>query len=290
MQDHDSTARSRELGDELRRVREATGLNGSQLARKLGWSQSRISRLESGKRGASELDVAVFLAVCGVTGTELERLVGLCKEVYTQTWLQSHGELIPDELRTLAIHEATASIIHEYEPMVVPGLLQTEDYAYTLYRWTGLVPPGLITPRVKVRMVRQGLLSRREPPVTRFYIHENALHAPPGTQRIMNEQVLHLTLVAAQQRCTIRVVPAAAGLHGALVGPFRLMEFRDHGPLVFVENLTSSLFLEEARDIGVYRAALGRLAEAALDEGQSREFLVRLANEHDILEDRYEFP
>src|SRR2546423_1571051 len=100
MDDRETTARSRELGEELRRVREAADFNASRLARKLGWSPSRVSRLESGKRGASELDVAIFLAVCGVTGPKLDRLLELCKEAYTQTWLQSHRDLVPDDLRT----------------------------------------------------------------------------------------------------------------------------------------------------------------------------------------------
>ena len=112
----------------------------------------------------------------------------------------------------------------------MPGLLQTEDYARSLYIWAGLVPPDVIAVQVKARMARQALVNRREPPELRFYIHEHALHAPPGNMRVMNEQVLHLNLIAARPRCSIRVVPAAAGLHGALGGPFRLMEYQEHGP------------------------------------------------------------
>jgi transcriptional regulator with XRE-family HTH domain len=290
MDDRETTARSRELGEALRAVREAAGYSGVHLARKLGWSPSRISRLESGKRGASELDVAIFLAVCGVTAEKLERLLEVCREAYAQSWLQSHRGLVPERLQTLAMHEATATVIHEYEPMVVPGLLQTRDYAHFLYLWAGLELPDVIPVQVEARMARQSLLNRRHPPETRFYIHEYALQAQPGTMRVMNEQVLSLNLIAMRPRCSIRVVPATTGLHGALRGGFRLMEFRDHGPVVHVDNLTSSLFLEDGHDIAVYRAVLNRLADAALDEGQSREFLVRLANEHDVLEDRYEFP
>jgi transcriptional regulator with XRE-family HTH domain len=291
MKDHESTARSRELGEELRRVRELAGLSATHLARKLGWSQSRISRLETGKRGASELDVAVFLAVCQVTGKELERLVGLCKEVYTQTWLQSHGELIPDQLRTLAMHEATATKITSYEPLVIEGLVQTEDYARAVFRCTGLVSRDLAEARVRARIARQNLIHRRPAPAVCFYIGEQALHATAGNARVMNEQLLHLSLVSGRPQCTIRVVPAEAGLRGAaLGGQFRLMEFEDHGPVVFVDRQTSSLFLEDEQDVAAYRAILNRLAEITLNEGQSRELLVRLANDHDVLEDEYEFP
>lgn len=290
MQDHESTARSRELGEELRRVRELTGMNGSQLARKLGWSQSRISRLESGKRGASELDVTIFLAVCGVTGKELERLVGLCKEVYAQTWLQSHGERISDELTTLARHEATASAIHEYEPLLIPGLLQIEDYTRALFWWAKRVPTEGIEMRVRSRLARQNLLARRYPPQCVFFIHEHALRSMATTTAVMNEQLLHMSLTAVRPSCTIRVIPASAGPVGSLGGSFRLMEYPDHGPVVYVENHTNSLFLEAPQDVAYHRSLLARLTEIALDEGQSNEQLVRLANEYDVREDRYEFP
>lgn len=281
MKDRETTARSRELGTELRRVREKAGYNGVDLSRKLGWSPSRISRLESGKRGTSEVDVAVFLAVCNVTGAELDRLLELTRETYASTWVQSHGELIPDQLRTLVIHEATASTIDEYDPLLVPGLLQTEDYARALFRWAGLVPEAVIEPRVRARMDRQSLLRRRWPPEVTFYIHEHALRSVAGGSRVMNEQLLHLALVSGRPRCDIQVVLTSAGPDGAMGGPFRLMRYEGHGPVAYVANQTSSLFLEDPGDVAVYRATLDRLAEIALDGGQSREFLVRLASDHD---------
>jgi transcriptional regulator with XRE-family HTH domain len=290
MKDRDTTARSRELGEELRRVRERAGYNGSELARKLGWSPSRVSRLESGTRGTSEVDLAVLLAVCNVTGAELERLLELAREAFASTWLQPHGDRISDQLRTLAMHEATATAIFGYEPMVVPGLLQTENYTQALFRWAGLVPTDQINPLVQTRMARQSLLRRRQPPKVCFYIHEHALFAPPGNFRIMNEQLLHLALVAARPQCTIRVISKHAGLHGALGDRFRIMKFRDHRPMAYVETSISSLFLEKPHDIAAYQAILNRLAEVALDEGQSRERLVRLANDYDEREDKYEFP
>lgn len=129
MKDRDSTTRSRELGAELRDVRERRGFTGTKLAELLGWSPGRISRMESGKRGMSEVDVATFLAYCGITGAELNRLLALCEDVFAATRMQRHGEHLPDELRSLVIQESTAEAIWEYEPLVVPGLLQTESYA-----------------------------------------------------------------------------------------------------------------------------------------------------------------
>jgi uncharacterized protein DUF5753 len=104
----------------------------------------------------------------------------------------------------------------------------------------------------------------------------------------MNEQLLHLALVSARPRCTIRVVPASAGPYGSLGGPFCLMEFTDFRPLVSVEHLNSRLFLEEPEDTAAYRSMLDRLAAVALNDEESRELFVRLANECDVLEDIYE--
>jgi transcriptional regulator with XRE-family HTH domain len=281
MKDRDTTARSRELGAELRRVRERAGYNGIRLARKLGWSAGRISRLESGKRGASEVDVAVFLAVCHVTGDEMEQLLELTRETYASTWLQTHGELIPDQLRTLAISEVTATRITSYEPLVVEGLVQTENYARALFHWCKRVPTEGVEARVRARMDRQRLLKRQWPPEVIFFIHEQALRSAVTDERVMNEQLLHLALVSGRPRCSIRVVPASAGPSGALGGPFRLMDYKDHGPVAYTENQTSSLFLEDANDIAIFRETVGRLAEVALSEGQSRELLVRLASEYD---------
>jgi transcriptional regulator with XRE-family HTH domain len=281
MRDHDSTTRSRELGDELRRVRVKAGYNGTRLARQLGWSPSRVSRLESGKRGASEVDVATFLAYCRATGMTRDRLLDMPREAYDRTWLQSHGGGLPDELRTLVLHEATATTISIYEPLTIPGLLQTEDYARVLFHWAKQVPENGIEMCVRARMDRQSLLQRREPPTVNFFIHEQALLSPAGDARIMNEQLLHLALVSGRPQCKIRVVPASAGPHGALGGPFRLMEYAEHGPVAYVENHTSSVFLESKDHVIGYQVILNRLAEVALDGGQSRELLVRLANDYD---------
>jgi transcriptional regulator with XRE-family HTH domain len=281
MKDHETTTRSRELGGELRRIREQAGYNATQLASLLGWSPSRISCLESGKRGASEVDVATFIAYCQVSGPKRDRLLTLARQAYDRIWLQSHGGALPDELRTLILHEATASTIHVYDPLVVPGLLQTQNYARTVFRRAGLVSEDIIEPRVQARIDRQSLLQRREPPSTTFYLHEQALLLPIDDQQIMNEQLLHLALVSGRPSCSIRVVPASAGPQGGLGGPFRLMEYVEHGPVVYVANQTTSLFLEDKEHIAAYQVILDRLAEVALDREESRQLLVRLANEYD---------
>lgn len=271
----ESTALSREIGAELRKAREAAGHMGYGLARNLGWSQSKVSRMESGMSPPSEVDAAMYLAYCKVDPKEINRLLDLTREANTGYRLRAHGEALPDELRSLIVQETTADLITDFEVAQVPGLLQTEDYCRALLGALGLRARD-IEPRVQARLDRQSLLRRQKPLIT-FLIHEHALRAPVGGYRVMHEQCLHL-LFEAQR---IRVVPAEIGAHPGMSGAFRIMEFFGHNPVVYVENRTVSLFLEKVADVATYRGTAHKLADVALDEGQSRTLIARLASEYD---------
>lgn len=277
----DSTARTRELGAELRKIREAARYTGRELAFKLGWSQSKVSRMETGDREFSEVDAAVYAAFCGAMGDQLQRVRDLAQKVDDQHWLHARGERIPDELRSLIVQESTAQILVKYDPLVVPGLTQTENYARTLFKESDLWSEEAIELRVQVRMDRQRLLARERPPQITFYIHENALRTPVGSRSIMHEQILHLLLASSAPQLRLRVLPSskAAGIGGC--GPFTWMAHREHNPVIYTEHLTTSLFLETPEDTRLYRRTLDRLAALALDEGQSREFLATLATEYE---------
>jgi transcriptional regulator with XRE-family HTH domain len=279
-----TTTRSRQLGTELKRVREQSGHSARDLARALGWSDSKVVRMENGERGASEVAVATYLAYFHVVGPEMDRLLVLCQEIWAKDWLQPHRERIPDELRTLVIHETTATRIHQYEPLLVPGLLQTEDYARMVFQATGRFPGDRIDLRVRVRLERQDLLRREFGVELKFFIPEQVLRTTVGGPRTMNDQLLHMLLISSRPWCSIRVVPASFS-PGFLGGPFELMEYANHEPVAYVENQTHSLFLENRDDIQVYRAILARLKAVTLDEGQSRDLLASLANDYDIPEE-----
>lgn len=280
----ESTARTRELGAELRKVRETARYTGKELAWKLGWSASKVSRMETGDRNTSEVDAAVYAAFCGATGDELQRLLDLARECDDGHWLHARGDRLPDELRSLVVQETTAQLIVQYEPLVVPGLVQTEDYARALFDEADLVPKERIEPLVQVRMERQRLLRRPYAPKVTFFVHENALRMRVGTDRIMHEQMLHLLLVCATPPCRVRVVPASVGARISGTDAFVWMAHPEHNPVIYVDHLTSSLFLETREDVLAYRRVLDRLAVVALDEGQSRELLASLASVYDLEE------
>jgi transcriptional regulator with XRE-family HTH domain len=279
MKDREPTIRSRTLGDGLRQAMKYAGFNAAEMAHQLGWSPSRVSRILSGKRGGSSVDVATFLAVCGIRGEERDRLMTLTLDQNDPGWLQNHGARLPTQLLTLIDHETKAQKIREFEFNLIPGLLQTGDYVRALLEEAGTTPADEIDARVAARLGRKNLLSRRRAPMCIFYIHEFALRLPVGGPNVMSGQLHELLQMLVRPSITLRVVPAVRGAHAGINGSFRLMEFGGIKPVVYLESETSSLFLERPVEIDSYRTILSALDATALPEGQSREFIAGLAME-----------
>jgi transcriptional regulator with XRE-family HTH domain len=278
------TASGRELGAELRRRRELAGYNGLEMSKRLGWSQTQISRVETGARPITPADVAIYLSSCGVPRDEMDPILELARDARRDHRFKSHGEQLPDELTTLIFHETTAASIEGFELTVVPGLLQTEDYIRALLRH-GTYAGDSMEFRVQARIDRQRLLRRSEPPWCTFFIHENGLRMQVGDSRVMHDQLLQLTFLAGWQRCRIRVVPGAAGPSGLANSSFRLLSYAEHEPVVYVEQESASVFLDKPEHAAHFRQVLNRLDRVALDEGQSRQFLADLAGEFERAED-----
>lgn len=279
MRDHEPTVRSRELGDGLRAAMRSAGLSGREMSRRLGWSDSRVSRLLAGTRGGSEVDIASFLAVCGVKGRERERLLKLCKEQHKPGWFQQHGSTLPKQVKTLIDHENKAMKIGDFQIHLVPGLLQTGDYASAVMHESGVVPADEIDDRVAARLARKNLFSRVPRPDFTFFIHELVFHLPVGGPEVMSEQLHELLRVSVRPYLTLRVVPARIGAHAAHAGSFTVMDFAEFKPVVYLESATSSLFLELPEEIAAHRRILASLEDKALDEGQSRYLIGKLATE-----------
>ncbi len=277
MPHREPTIRSRELGDGLRQAMEQAGLTGKQAAQMLSWSPSFVSLLLSGKRGASEVDIAAFLGVCRAKGPERDRLLALCREQDNPGWFQQHGSRLPKQLVTLIDHENKAVAISVFEATLVPGLLQTGEYARAVISRIANVPPGEVDDRVAARLARQSLFSRDRPARFAFYLHESVLRTPVGGPAVMAEQLRHLQRMSERSYLTVRVVPVALGAHAAMAGAFWLMEFAEFKPVAYLESETSSVFLEKPEEIRAYRNILGALADTALGEGQSRELIAALA-------------
>ncbi|WP_020669637.1 DUF5753 domain-containing protein [Amycolatopsis nigrescens] len=282
---HDSTARTRELGLTLRGVRKRKQLGGRELNRKVGWPDCNVSFWETGRRAPSSVDVATFLAGCGpLDRIEYEQLIAMAKEPDNGYWVRPHNPELPTELRSLIVAESIADSIASYEPAVIPGLLQTEQYIRELFRWCSTRTQGEIELRVQARLARQELLRRDQPPDCTYFIQEHALRTVLGSSRVMNEQLLHLVFAGSLPRCTIRVVREAAGPFSAWGGMFMLLEQAEHPATAYTEGLAAGTFLDKAEDITRYRGFLARLDANALNEGQSRAWLASLASAYDRAE------
>jgi transcriptional regulator with XRE-family HTH domain len=279
MKDHNPTVCARELGAGLRRARERAGHSMNELARLLEWSPSRVSRVESGRRGASATQIARFLGVCRVKGAETEELLGLCRDIHQRTWLRSHGALDHEGVHALIQEETTAATVSEYQPLAIPALLQTPDYARAAFLQTGLIPQDGIKPRVSIRINRRQALYGQ--PTFRFFVSEPALCRLIVDPAVMKDQLLHMVGISLRSNCTIRIVPVGE----LVVEPFRLMKYADYDPVAYVTTLTRSIFLEEPQDIAAYLAVLAQLDHIALDAEKSRAFLNDMAGEPDLLDE-----
>jgi transcriptional regulator with XRE-family HTH domain len=280
MSDLVSTARRRELGAELRRIREKCGYNGQDMADRMGWLPSMVSRVETGKRTVTQVEVAIYTSLCNVTGDKVTELLDLAIEPDARR-IKSHDGQIPDKLRTLIFHEQTANNIEVYEPIFIPGLTQTEDYIRALLKETGSLDPAGVENRVQIRLDRRSVLTRIYPALCTFYVHENALRTPVGGPQVMHEQMLHLLFQGDRPQCSIRVVPTSAGGRGLTAGSFHIFGYPEGQPVVYVQHVTTSEFLESREDLMGYRDVLKRIARVALDEGQSREFIARVASDYE---------
>jgi transcriptional regulator with XRE-family HTH domain len=258
---------------------ERAGLHASEVAHQLGWSPSRVSRLLSGKRGCSPTDVMAFLTLSGVKGEERDRLMAIAKQANDTGWFQPHGARLPEQLITLIDHENEATSMTEFESTLVPGLLQTAHYARAVIHGVGTVPLEEIDPRVKARMERQSVLDQRRTSKCTFFIHEFVLRLPVGGHLVMWDQLHHLLQLSVRPNIILRVVPARTGVHSAVNGTFRFMEFAEIDPVIYLETETTSVFLESPIEVSAYRKIIARLADVALDEGQSKEMIGNLAVE-----------
>lgn len=272
----------RELGAELRTRREKAGLSSAAVADATGWNRSRVSRIESGHIGIGVVDVIHYLAICGVRIPTVQDLLRLCEDAERELgyWLSPPAEQIGAGLSSLIYHESTAVRSVSYEPLLVPGLLQTPEYAGVRFLRLATTQEE-VESLVRIRMERKAILHRRNSARFTFFVHEQALRLRVGSAATMHEQMLHIVLLAALEQVTVRVVPVEAGEKTLFGGSFRLMEFRDDGPLVYLDHVRGGFFLEDRDYVNDYRQLLPELSVVALDEGQSRKFMADLADEYD---------
>lgn len=273
------TVRRRRLASELRGLREAAGLTIEQVADRMEVSSSKISRLETARVSAPPRDVRDLLEIYGVTGEQRETLLTIAREARQRTWLDEYSDL---PFAAAADMEGAASSIRIYSALVVPGLLQTVDYARAVL---GAIRIDLeedeIERRVELRKSRQSLLAREGSRTLWVVLDEAVLRRVVGGPEVMRAQLQRLMEVTALPRLTLQVLPFAAGAHAGLDGEFDLYSFAEAADqdVVFIENTISDLYLENADAIRRYNLLFDHLRAKALDPAHSAEFFARVAKE-----------
>jgi hypothetical protein len=281
----ESTARKRELGSELRTVRQRAKISERELGRMLDWPHSKVSRGENGLQDLTELDAAIYTTACRTSGPERDRLIELARYSGDPYWVRPYFDQLSDALRSVFVQESLSEAIYYYRPTSLPGLLQIEPYAWAIFRSADQVTEDRMKILIKARMEHQGLLRRRRPPKCEFLIHERALRTMFGGLKVMQEQLLHLVLSSSLPHCSIRVVPESTGSYCLFSGPFSLMEFESHPAVGYADTYTAGVFIEDRPAVESYFSLLERLRQDAMSKGESREWLAELANQYDRMEE-----
>ncbi|WP_026197670.1 helix-turn-helix domain-containing protein [Sciscionella marina] len=269
------TPRARQLGAELRHARDEAGFGMRELAARLGISHTAVSHWESGRRAPSVEDLSGVLGVLGVTGEDREHLLKLARDAADPNWLAPG---LDRHMGALMEYERTANLITNVEPLLVPGLLQTSDYARTIMRGAGATQ-GEAEQRVTLRVGRRDVLTRRKPVEFVAVIGEFALRNPPCDTEVMLDQLHELTKWQAMENVTIQVLPLAHHYSPALEGPFVLFEFERAKPVVQIEHYRSATTLTDARDVTDYKAAVDILRDNAMSAEETSALIAALMNE-----------
>ncbi|MEV6299540.1 helix-turn-helix transcriptional regulator [Actinoplanes sp. NPDC051861] len=265
-----STAR-RELGGELRRLRGER--RAVDVATALGWSESKLSRIETAHTGITESDLDRLLTLYGVATEDRGRLRDLARRGRTRAWWTPYRSSVPDPYDEYLALESEAVRISEWEAQVVPGLLQTDEYARAVIE-TGadVEDTSTIQRRLAVRMARQAVLTREPPPSLRIVLDESVLLREIGGREVQCRQLSRLYEASSRPGVELLILPFHAGAHAGLVESFLVMEFAEgtRNPVVHIEGLTGGLFRVKPDEIDVYHDAFDDLLERSLSPEESR--------------------
>jgi transcriptional regulator with XRE-family HTH domain len=243
------------LGGHLRRLREEAGITTERAAAVIRGSHSKISRMEHGRVGFKDRDIADLLTLYGVgLSEEREALLNLAREANTPGWWQGYSDILPHWVEPYFGLEAAASFIREYELQFVPGLLQTEEYARAVIRLGSAPTEEEVERRAYARISRQQILHREIPPKLWAVLDEGALRRVVGSKQIMRAQLQHLIKMCDHEAVTLQILPFSAGAHRALGGAFTILRYTepDLRDVVYIEQLTSALYLDKPTEVDSY--------------------------------------
>jgi len=255
------------LGAQLRRLRESKGITRETAGWEIRASESKISRMELGRVSFKERDIVDLLTLYGVSDdAEREALLSLAREANAPNWWQRYTDVLPNWFQPFLGLEAAAELIRTYEVQFVPGLLQTRDYARAVLSLAPDNPSGEdVDRRVAVRLGRQQILTRPDAPALWAVVDEAVLRRPVGGTEAMRMQIEALIEASKLPNVTVQVIPFSAGGHSAAGGAFTILRFPDQGlpDVVYLEQITTALYLDKRDDVEAYAVAMSRLCVEA---------------------------
>ncbi|BCJ43385.1 transcriptional regulator [Actinoplanes ianthinogenes] len=271
------------LGSQLRKLRESRGITRDAAGYEIRASGSKISRMELGRVSFKERDVADLLTLYGVDDkAERDALIGLARQANSPGWWQQLNDVLPTWFQAYLGLEAAATLIRTYEIQFVPGLLQTPEYARAVIM---LGHAGAsaeeINKRVEVRRQRQQILTRSGGPQLWAVIDEAVLRRPIGGVDVMRAQIESLIAASRLPSVRLQIIPFTAGGHAAAGGPFSILRFPEPElpDVVYVEQLTSAIYLDKREDVDQYAMAMERVCIDAEPPNHTQEILGKLLNE-----------
>ena len=271
------------VGARLRRLRTEMGLTREEAAEAIRASEWKIHRLENGQVGFKDRDIVDLLRLYQVTDPEeVAEFVTLAREANSPGWWRHYGDLLPSWFRTYVDLEAAAALIRTYEGQFVPGLLQTDDYMRAVVRGAHLEDNSEeVGRRVRLRMARQTLLTREQPPRLWAVIDEAALRRPVGGREVMRGQLERLLEASKLPNVTLQVLPFAAGAHAAMVGSFSILRFGDQElpDVVYLEHLTSASYLSKTDEVDRYLHVMESICVRAAAPDRTAELLGKFLDE-----------
>ncbi|MEU4541903.1 helix-turn-helix domain-containing protein [Nonomuraea dietziae] len=274
------TVRRLKLGQELRHLRERSGLTGARAAKELGWSPSKVSRIEAAKTKPSHDDVQAFAKLYKCDDGKLDELLGLLVDAYRRGWWEDYEGTLPGGYTRLLGLEAEATSQQNWEPQVVPGLLQTEDYAREVIlasRGIVRITHSGVRSRVEARLARQQrVLHRADPCILHVILDESALMRRFGGPPVMRAQMEHLIRLSVLPHVSVRVLPLES-LHPVNTGAFIHLKFAAFDDVVYLEQLYNPRFVEDLEMVAGYDTAFDHIRSEALDENESRVLIQRKA-------------
>lgn len=276
---HSPTVRARRLGSYLQQLREKHGLSAATVGARIGKHQSTVLRIEQAKTKPDAEIIERLLGVYGVDEAPKLALLKLAEDAWARGWWQEYGDVLED---TFACLEDEASGIYSWQPQLIPGLLQTEDYALALTSAGSSAPPREeIEQRVDARARRRKVLRRDPRPHLHAVLGETALRQAVGGAEVMRDQLRYLREAGERENVTVQVLPFAGGAHPGMSGPFVIFEFEheDDPAVAYTENLSGSAYLESETALARFRLAWGDVLNVALSPDESADMISALIDE-----------